>query len=121
MEENLFEEELKPDDECVFCGKLFEYSQHKLEEHVEKYHKKTKLLRCNNCSKRFDHFFSLYAHLRYFHRKPKNYQCNVCKKAFGSKENFILHLKRNHKGPNGYMCDICGENFLSNNAFLTLN
>ena len=26
MEENLFEEELKPDDECVFCGKLFEDS-----------------------------------------------------------------------------------------------
>ena len=117
MEENLFEEELKPDDECVFCGKLFEDSQHKLEEHVEKYHKKTKLLRCNICPRRFDHFFSLYAHLRYFHKTPKNHQCNVCKNAFRSKDNLILHLKRNHKGPNGYMCDICGEDFHSNNAF----
>lgn len=97
--------------ECDTCHKIFLNDKSllaHLETHTKK-NKRSKLLQCDICSKKFSWQLSLDQH-RLKHYFERNYVCHICSKRFSQESELDLH-KVSHSSDGLLQCNICLRKF----------
>lgn len=70
---------------------------------------KTKLHKCGQCGKAYQHRPSLFRHIL-IHREQKPFKCLVCQKGFSQKPHLTAHM-RIHTGEKPFSCPFCEKCF----------
>ena len=71
-----------------------------------------KILKCDQCDKKFTRKDSVQLHLKKKHGFRKVFSCKLCDKHFQSNQDLTAHLKTFHKKKT-HVCEKCGKSFPS--------
>jgi len=104
---------------CEFCSKSCK-NQKNLYMHIQRHHKKRKILSCDQCSFETAAPSDMKNHKR-IHTGERPYVCHMCSKAFPTSSALNRHIKNVHmgekrestyeKGEKNYLCDLCSMAF----------
>uniref|UniRef100_A0A8D8C8P4 Zinc finger protein 558 n=2 Tax=Culex pipiens TaxID=7175 RepID=A0A8D8C8P4_CULPI len=99
--------QLKPPEQCLICGKSFNYSGYLLAH--QRVHSGEKPFECQTCHRRFAQSGNLQLHMR-IHNDERKYQCEICSKLFRTSSNLHAHRKT-HSEERNNPCNLCERAF----------
>jgi len=112
---------------CEFCSKSFG-SKNNLTMHIYRQHKKSNILKCDQCSYETSDHGSMKNHKR-THTGERPYVCHICSKSFTQIQHVNRHVKGVHlgeivnkshnTGEKNHLCDLCSMAFSTHRTLTT--
>lgn len=96
---------------CMFCHKVFK-CEFLLKEH-EKRHRIHYPFGCNECNKTFGSKFRLNNHIEIYHKRYRIMQCGICASSFNMKPSLHTISIAKFEEKNRLKCNICRKHFVN--------